>query len=62
MNNQKFLTAEPTITRFLAPPFWNVATPRIDYNGASGTIQINNYGKGFLIRRAPCSDWEVFEN
>lgn len=46
MNNQKFLTSEPTITRFLAPPFWNVATPRIDYNGASGTIQINNYGKG----------------
>lgn len=46
MNNQKFLTSEPTIVRFLAPPFWNVATPRIDYNGASGTIQINNYGKG----------------
>jgi len=46
MNNQKFLTAEPTIVRFLAPPFWSVATPRVDYNGASGTIQINNYAKG----------------
>ena len=68
MNNQKFLTSEPTITRFLAPPFWNVATPRIDYNGASGTIQINNYGKGFLIHldtespESSISGWEVFEN
>ncbi|CAE7897158.1 unnamed protein product, partial [Symbiodinium microadriaticum] len=46
MNNAKFRTAEPTVVRFLAPPFWNLKTPDIDYNGASGTVQINNYAKG----------------
>ncbi|CAJ1387344.1 unnamed protein product [Effrenium voratum] len=46
MNNQKFKGGEPTIVRFLCPPFWSVAKPQIDYNGASGTVQINNYAKG----------------
>ena len=38
MNNQKFKGGEPTIVRFLCPPFWSVAKPQIDYNGASGTV------------------------
>ena len=46
MINQKFMMGDPTIVRFLCPPFWKLEQPRVDYNGASGTVQINNYVKG----------------
>lgn len=37
---------EPQVLRFLSPPFWVLNRPSLDYNGAAGTVSINNYGKG----------------
>lgn len=37
---------EPQVLRFLSPPFWVLTRPNVDYNGAAGTVSINNYGKG----------------
>lgn len=37
---------EPQVLRFLSPPFWVLNRPTTDYNGAAGTVSINNYGKG----------------
>ena len=31
--------------RFLCPPFWNLKTPDIDYNGASGTAAGTAYSR-----------------
>jgi len=37
---------EPQVVRFLCPPLWSLTLPNIDYNGASGTVSINDYSKG----------------
>eukprot|EP00930_Biecheleria_cincta_P074813 TRINITY_DN62025_c0_g1_i1.p1 TRINITY_DN62025_c0_g1~~TRINITY_DN62025_c0_g1_i1.p1 ORF type:complete len:366 (-),score=72.04 TRINITY_DN62025_c0_g1_i1:291-1319(-) len=37
---------EPQVLLFLTPPFWVLTRPNLDYNGAAGTVSINNYGKG----------------
>jgi len=45
--NGKFnLGAVPRVLRFLCPPGWLAERPNIDYNGAAGTVQINDYSKG----------------
>lgn len=36
----------PQIITFAVPPLWVVSTPNIDFNGAAGTVQANDYGKG----------------
>jgi len=40
------LGGEPQVVTFFAPPLWVVSVPNIDYNGAAGTVQANDYGKG----------------
>lgn len=40
------LGSEPQVMRFLCPPLWVLSRPNIDYNGAAGTVMINDYGKG----------------
>lgn len=40
------LGAEPQVVSFAIPPLWVVSKPNIDYNGAAGTVQANDYGKG----------------
>lgn len=38
--------SEPMVLTFLVPPLWIVSRPTIDYNGAAGTVQANDYPKG----------------
>jgi len=40
------LGAEPQVVTFNVPPLWVVSVPNIDFNGAAGTVQANDYGKG----------------
>lgn len=40
------LGSEPQVVTFCVPPLWIVSTPNIDFNGAAGTVQANDYGKG----------------
>jgi len=40
------LGAEPMVCTFVVPPLWIVNTPNIDFNGAAGTLQANDYNKG----------------
>jgi len=40
------LGSEPLIVEFYVPSGWIVARPNIDFNGAAGTVQANDYGKG----------------
>eukprot|EP00933_Yihiella_yeosuensis_P073481 TRINITY_DN82190_c0_g1_i1.p1 TRINITY_DN82190_c0_g1~~TRINITY_DN82190_c0_g1_i1.p1 ORF type:complete len:380 (-),score=68.70 TRINITY_DN82190_c0_g1_i1:60-1199(-) len=40
------LGGEKQVIRFLCPPLWVVNRPSIDYNGAAGTVSVNDYGKG----------------
>jgi len=40
------LGSEPRILRFLCPASWVVSRPNIDFNGAAGTVQVNDYARG----------------
>merc|ERR1711974_212012 len=38
--------AQPQVVTFYTPPLWVISKPNIDFNGAAGTVQANDYGKG----------------
>jgi len=40
------LGSEPQVVTFNTPPGWVISKPNIDFNGAAGTVQANDYGKG----------------
>jgi len=40
------LGGQPQVVTFYTPPLWVVSKPNIDFNGAAGTVQANDYGKG----------------